>query len=147
MSVGLCVMKYNPIPLERINRTICSIFLWNVGFISSNNRCASSKKNTNFGFSRSPTSGIDSNISVNIHKRNVEYKSGAKDSLTESNTFIIPLPLSSHCIKSFNSNAGSPKNLFPPCSSRVNNERKIVLADFVAIAPYNGSYFALFSVT
>jgi hypothetical protein len=43
--------------LERISRTTCSTRCCSAGEASSNNRCASSKKNTIFGWSRSPTSG------------------------------------------------------------------------------------------
>ena len=38
---------------------------------SSNSKCASSKKNTRFGFSGSPTSGSASNSSDSSHSRNV----------------------------------------------------------------------------
>ena len=136
MSDGLWEMKYKPIPLERINRTICSTFFWNAGDMSSKSKCASSKKKTNLGLSKSPTSGIVSYSSDIIHKRNVEYNSGAVDNFTESNTLIIPFPSSLHCMKSDNSNAGSPKKMSPPCSSRVSNDLIKVVADFLATAPY-----------
>ena len=72
-------MKYNPTPFDLISLTICSIFLPNSTDISSNNKCASSKKNTNLGLSISPTSGKFSNNSDNIQRRNVEYNSGESD--------------------------------------------------------------------
>ena len=73
-------MKYNPTPFDRISLTICSILLPNSGVMSSNRRCASSKKNTNLGLSMSPTSGNVSNNVESIQSRNVEYISGDRDS-------------------------------------------------------------------
>ena len=59
-----------PTPFERISRTTC----WTAsssGFGASvKRRCASSKKKTSFGLSRSPTSGSVSNSSDSIQTRN-----------------------------------------------------------------------------
>ena len=71
MSMGLCVTKNTPTPFERISRTTCSTFSSSAGGASLKSRCASSKKNTSFGFSRSPTSGRFSNSSASSHSRNV----------------------------------------------------------------------------
>jgi hypothetical protein len=62
--------------LERISRTTCSIFSATDFSMSENNRCASSKKKTSFGFSGSPTSGKRSNSSASIQSRNVAYTFG-----------------------------------------------------------------------
>ena len=71
MSSGFWVTKYTPTPLERISRTTCSIFSSSAFGASLNSRCASSKKNTSFGLSRSPTSGRCSNSSDSSHSRKV----------------------------------------------------------------------------
>ena len=46
------------------------------GGASSNSRCASSKKNTSFGLSRSPASGRSEYRSASSHIRNVENSAG-----------------------------------------------------------------------
>ena len=75
-SSGFWVTKYTPTPLERIRRTTCSIFSISALGASLNSRWASSKKNTIFGLSGSPTSGSCSNSSDSIHSRKVEYSLG-----------------------------------------------------------------------
>ena len=119
-SSGFWVTKYTPTPFERIRRTTCSICLVNAGGISSNNRCASSKNRTNFGLSRSPTSGKVSKISAKNHSKNALYKRGERISLSEFRILITPLS-PSDCTQSSRFNDGSPKNSLPPslssCSS------------------------------
>ena len=56
-SVGSWVQKNTPTPLDRISFTVCSTCCRNALEASVNSRCASSKKNTSFGLSTSPTSG------------------------------------------------------------------------------------------
>ncbi len=123
ISEGFWVIKKIPTPLERIRRTTCSTFSSNALGASLNNKCASSKKNTNFGFSASPASGNSSNNSDNIHNKNVAYKRGLCISLSEAKILTMPLPSISVRIKSRKSNAGSPKKWLPPWSSNLNKER------------------------
>ena len=49
-SVGAWVTKKTPTPLERMRRTVCSIWSRSASEASSKRRCASSKKKTSFGF-------------------------------------------------------------------------------------------------
>ena len=56
-SLGLCVTKKIPTPFERMSRTTCSTWSRSALLAPSKSRCASSKKNTSFGLSMSPTSG------------------------------------------------------------------------------------------
>ena len=76
MSVGLCVTKYIPTPLLRISLITCSILSTSAFDVSSNSICASSKKNTSLGLSKSPTSGSVVYNSESSHSRNVEYNFG-----------------------------------------------------------------------
>ena len=64
-------MKYTPTPLERMSLTTCTILSSSSLGMSLNSRWASSKKNTNFGLSKSPASGSVSNSSESIHSRNI----------------------------------------------------------------------------
>ena len=57
ISVGNCEMKKMPTPLLRMSLMTCSILSVRALLVSSNSMCASSKKKTSLGFSRSPTSG------------------------------------------------------------------------------------------
>ena len=122
MSIGFCVTKYTPTPFERIKRTTCSIFSSNTLGASLNNKCASSKKNANFGLSTSPTSGKVSNSSDNIHNKNAPYTRGEFISLSAARMFTTPLP-STVCIMSAMLSIGSPKNCPAPCSSIANKPR------------------------
>ena len=72
MSLGDWVMKYTPTPLERMSFTTCTILSVSSSERLSNRRCASSKKNTNLGLSRSPTSGRVSKSSLSIQSKNIE---------------------------------------------------------------------------
>ena len=116
MSSGFWVTKYTPTPLERISRTTCSTFSSSAGGASENSRCASSKKNTSLGLSRSPTSGRLSNSSDSSHSRKLEYSRGLFISLSAARMLITPRP-SAVCIRSPMSSIGSPKNFSPPCCS------------------------------
>ena len=60
-------MKKTPTPFDRIKRTVWVTDSRKAFVVSSNRRCASSKKKTSFGFSRSPTSGSASNSSARSH--------------------------------------------------------------------------------
>ena len=55
--VGTCVPKKTPTPLERIRRTVWATDSRNASVAPLKSRCASSKKKTSFGCSRSPASG------------------------------------------------------------------------------------------
>ena len=92
MSSGFCVTKYTPTPLERTSRTTCSMRSTSAFGASLNSRCASSKKNTSLGFSRSPTSGSCSNSSDSSHSRKVAYSRGEFISLSAARMLITPLP-------------------------------------------------------
>src|SRR5688500_20169401 len=72
MSVGSCVQKKTPIPLDRMSFTVWVIWSRNALEALENSRCASSKKKTSLGFSTSPSSGSVSNSSASSHIRNVE---------------------------------------------------------------------------
>ena len=121
MSSGFCVMKNIPTPFERISLTTCSILSIIILFALSNNKCASSKKNTSFGVSGFPTSGSDSKSSDNSHNKNIEYKFLSLISLAAEIIFTNPRPSESVFIKSLISKLGSPKNLSAPISSMYNN--------------------------
>ena len=114
ISAGDWVMKYTPTPLERISRTTCSTFSSSILEQLLKSRCASSKKNTIRGLSRSPTSGSSSYSSDSIHRRNVEYITGLCISLSAARMLMTPRPSSSSCSQSAMFSAGSPKNRSPP---------------------------------
>ena len=136
ISSGFCVTKYTPTPLERIKRTTCSIFSSNAGGASLNSRCASSKKNTSFGFSTSPTSGNCSNNSESSQSRKVEYRRGEAINLSAARILTMPLP-SSVCIRSLISSIGSPKKASPPCSPSVNRLRWMAPIEAADTLPYS----------
>ena len=75
-SRGVWVTKKTPTPLERISRTVWAIASRKASEASSKSRCASSKKNTSLGFSRSPASGSSSKSSASIHISAVENSFG-----------------------------------------------------------------------
>ena len=120
ISSGFCVTKYTPTPFDRTSRTTSSIRSTSTLGASLNSKCASSKKNTSLGCSRSPTSGSCSNSSDSIHNKKVAYRRGELISLSAARMLMIPLP-STVCIKSLMFSIGSPKNLSAPwlsiCSS------------------------------
>ena len=60
-----------PSLVEKIEQTVRLIRSTSAFGASLNSRCASSKKNTSFGLSRSPTSGSCSNSSDSSHSRKV----------------------------------------------------------------------------
>ena len=72
MSLGFWVMKYTPMPFERMSFTTCSIFSMSAFGAPLKRRWASSKKKTIFGFSGSPTSGICSKSSLSMKSMKVE---------------------------------------------------------------------------
>ena len=59
---------------------------------SSKSRCASSKKNTSLGLSRSPTSGRSWNRSASSHIRKVENSAGRSCTAGSSRQVTMPLP-------------------------------------------------------
>ena len=120
-----------------MSRTTCSILSSSGLGASLKSRCASSKKNTSFGFSRSPTSGRCSKSSASIHNRNVEYSLGEFRSLSAASMLTTPRPLLSVCIRSLRSSMGSPKNWLPPCCSISSSERWIAPIDAAETLPYS----------
>src|SRR5690606_15111512 len=76
ISLAACVQKNTPIPFDRIKRIICSTCVRKAFDAPLNNKCASSKKNTNFGLSRSPTSGSFLNNCAKRLNRKVENTNG-----------------------------------------------------------------------
>ena len=129
-------MKYKPIPRDLINLTTWTICFKRYVGILLNNKCASSKKKTIFGLSKSPTSGILVNKSVNSHNRNDAYKSGLLNNSTACKILIYPLPSISCFMKSWTSSSGSPKNKLAPWSSSVNKLLWITPTDCVVTLPY-----------
>ena len=117
MSSGFCVTKNTPTPLLRTKRTTSSMRSISTFGASANSRCASSKKKTSLGLSRSPTSGRVSNNSLSIQSKNVAYSRGAAISLSAARMLTKPLPLASVCIKSAILSMGSPKKRLPPWAS------------------------------
>ena len=117
MSVGSCVMKKTPTPLERISRMVWVTDSKNPLLASVNSRCASSKKNANVGLSGSPTSGSSSNSSASTHIRNVENSAGLVATDGSDMTVTMPLPSGVVRSRSRTSNPGSPKNTSPPSPS------------------------------
>ena len=75
-SFGVCVTKKTPTPLERISRTVWLDRLDERLARVRNSRCASSKKKTSLGLSRSPASGSVSNSSATSHISTVENSFG-----------------------------------------------------------------------
>ena len=67
----LVLILNRPTFLLRTRRTTSSMRSTSAAGASLNSRWASSKKNTSFGLSRSPTSGRCSNSSLSIHNRKV----------------------------------------------------------------------------
>ena len=135
-SSGNCEQKYTPTPLDRMIRTTCSMRWTSAGGASSNSKWASSKTNTSFGLSRSPTSGNCSNNSDSSHSRNVEYRRGLRISASAASTPITPRPSGVVRIKSASSSAGSPKNAAPPSLSRRSRARCIAPIDGALTSPY-----------
>ena len=127
-SVGLCVTKKTPTPLERISRTVCAIWSRNALDASLNSRCASSKKKTSFGLSRSPTSGRSWKRSASSHIRNVEKSAGRSCRLGSSSIETMPRPSDPTCSRSDDSNSGSPKNASAPWPSNAISSRRITPA-------------------
>src|SRR5690606_6213228 len=76
ISVAACVQKNTPTPFDRIKRTICSIWVKKAFDAPLNNKCASSKKNTNLGLSKSPTSGSFLNNWAKRLNKKVENNKG-----------------------------------------------------------------------
>jgi hypothetical protein len=77
-SSGNCEQKYAPTPFDLMMRTTCSTRWRSAGGASSKSRCASSKQNTSFGRSTSPTSGSRSNSSDSSQRRKLEYRRGLR---------------------------------------------------------------------
>jgi len=75
-SVGFCVTKYNPTPLERISFTIFSIWSINASEACLKIKCASSINKINSGRSLSPCSGMVLYISASRLNINVENSLG-----------------------------------------------------------------------
>ena len=90
---------------------------------SSNSRCASSKKNTSLGLSRSPASGSSSNSSASSHISAVENSSGLSCTPGSSRHEITPRPSGAARSRSAIANCGSPKSSVPPPSSSPTSER------------------------
>mmetsp|Transcript_59443 Transcript_59443/g.140599 ORF Transcript_59443/g.140599 Transcript_59443/m.140599 type:complete len:294 (-) Transcript_59443:2084-2965(-) len=102
---------------------------------SLNSRWASSKKNTNFGLSRSPTSGSVSNSSDSIHSRKLAYSRGAFINLSAARMLMTPKP-PSVCMKSAMLSMGSPKKRSPPWASICSRPRWIAPMLAAETLPY-----------
>ncbi len=124
-SLGDCVTKKTPMPFERMSRTVCSMACRNALLASLKSRCASSKKKTSFGLSRSPSSGRSWKRSASIHMRNVEKSCGRSWTWGSSRQEIIPLPSAAVRSRSLVSNSGSPKKSPAPWSSKVMRLRRM----------------------
>ena len=135
-SNGFCVTKYTPTPLLRTSRTTSSMRSTSAAGASLNSRCASSKKNTSLGLSRSPTSGSVSNSSLSIHSRKVAYSRGAFISLSAARMLMTPWP-PTVCMKSAMSSMGSPKKRLPPCSSICSRPRWMAPTLAALMLPYS----------
>src|SRR5215210_4083287 len=112
--------------------TVCTTDSRNASVASAKSRCASSKKNTSFGFGRSPTSGSCSKSSASSHIRTVEKSFGRSWTAASSRQETTPRPSGAVRIRSAISSCGSPKNSVPPPSSSETRERSntpIVAAD------------------
>src|SRR3569832_2259091 len=116
-----------PTPKEQNSHTTSTNKTRKAFGVSVNKRCASSKKNTSFGRSRSPTSGNCSNSSASSHNRKVEKSCGAVMSLSATRRLIMPRPSLPRRSRSWILSAGSPKKTSPPCSSSTSNWRCIEL--------------------
>ena len=127
MSVGCCEQKNTPTPLERMSLTVCTTWSRNALDAPVNSRCASSKMNTSSGLSTSPFSGSSWNSSARIHMRKVENRAGREAWSPSSTAVTTPRP-SRVRMRSAGSRAGSPKNVSPPCDSRVTRARRITPA-------------------
>ena len=88
-------------------------------------RCASSKKNTSFGLSTSPTSGRSVNRSASSHIKKVEKRAGWLARLGSSSSDTTPLPSAVTRIRSAVSYSGSPKKSSAPWSAKVIRLRRI----------------------
>ena len=135
-SAGFWVTKYTPTPLERISRTTCSIFSTSASGASLKSRCASSKKNTSLGLSRSPASGRFSNSSASSHKSSVAYIFGDCISLSADRMLMTPRPRSVW-IRSSMLSMGSPKICSPPCDSSASRPRWMAPIDADDTLPYS----------
>ena len=90
---------------------------------SSNSRCASSKKNTSLGFSRSPASGSSSNSSASSHISAVENSFGLSCTPGSSRHEITPRPSSARPQQVGDRELRLAEELVPPPSSRPTSER------------------------
>ena len=127
-SVGDCVTKKTPTPLERISRTVWAIWSRKASEASLKSRCASSKKKTSLGLSRSPSSGRSWKRSASSHIRNVEKSAGRSWRLGSSSRLMMPRPSSAVRRNSLVSNSGSPKNTSAPWASKATSSRRITPA-------------------
>ncbi len=118
-----------PTPRERISRTTWVIVDWKSFDASLNSRCASSKKNTSFGLSVSPTSGSVSYSRESSHMRKVENSSGLPSTLRTPSRLTTPRSTPSAPVavrkKSFTSISGVPKNTSAPWSANVISSRRM----------------------
>ena len=138
MSSGFCVTKYTPTPLERIRRTTCSIFSTSAFGASSNSRCASSKKNTSFGLSGSPTSGSCSNSSDEQPQQEGRVELGRVHQLVGGEDVDHALAVRHACMRSAMSSIGSPKNCAAPWLSSCSRPRWMAPIEDVLTLPYCG---------
>ena len=108
-------MKNTPTPLERMSRTVWATCSTNSFGASANSRCASSKKKTSFGLSRSPASGSVSNSSARSHIRNVENSLGRSWTAASSRQLMTPRPSGAVRMSESMVTSGSPKNASASC--------------------------------
>ena len=120
--------KNTPTPFDRMSRTVCVIAEMKSFDASVNSRCASSKKNTSFGLSRSPTSGRISNSSASRYIRNVENSAGLSATPGHLEQADDAATVGRGAQEVRTSNSGSPKKTSAPPSANVMSSRRITPA-------------------
>ena len=134
-SMGFCVQKKIPIPFERISFTMVSICCSNAELASWKIRCASSMNITNFGLSKSPSSGLEAYNSANICSIKVEKSFGLSCRSVTRMIEMVPRPSSLIRTRSSISKLFSPKKRSAPCCCNSITLRKIVPVEVVEIFP------------
>ena len=123
-SLGVWVTKKTPTPLERISRTVCAIESRKSLLASLNSRCASSKKNTSFGLSESPTSGRScEQVGEQPHQERGEQRRPVEDLRQLHQRDDAPTVRRRPASRSAVSNSGSPKKLSAPVSVKAMSSR------------------------
>ena len=124
MSLGVCVTKTTPTPLERMRRTVWTTWRSNSFVASANSRWASSKKNTSLGRSTSPTSGRVENRFANRNMMTALTRAGRDEMSPTPSSETTPRPAVSERTRSAVSKPGAPKNWPPPWDSSAVRARR-----------------------